>query len=102
MIKYITKRLGISVITMLVIIFILFLLLEFMPGSPFNDEKIDKQQQELLYEKYGLDKPIYKRFPIYIGNIILKGDFGVSYSIEKNASVAEIIKERIPLSRACK
>lgn len=98
MVKFIAKRIGISVVTLFVIIFILFSLLEFMPGSPFNDEKIDQQQKALLYEKYGLDKPVYEKFGIYIKNILLKGDFGVSYNIDKNEPVTEILKERVPVS----
>ena len=37
---------------------ILFILLQLMPGSPFNDEKLSDDQRAVLYEKYGLDKPI--------------------------------------------
>ncbi|PKM96153.1 MAG: peptide ABC transporter permease [Firmicutes bacterium HGW-Firmicutes-1] len=97
MLKYIGKRLLISIVTMLVILSLLFLLLEFMPGSPFNDEKLNEQQKELLYEKYGLNKPMAERFVIYTKNIF-KGDFGVSYTIEKNAPVSRMLKSRMPIS----
>ncbi|PKM50773.1 MAG: peptide ABC transporter permease [Firmicutes bacterium HGW-Firmicutes-7] len=97
MLRYIGKRLLISIVTMFVILSLLFLLLEFMPGSPFNDEKLNEQQKELLYEKYGLNKPIHERFFIYTTNI-LKGDFGVSYTIEKNAPVSRMLETRMPIS----
>ena len=38
--KYVTKRLLISIMTLLVILFVLFLMLSLLPGSPFNDEKL--------------------------------------------------------------
>lgn len=38
--KYVFKRLCIAVVTVFVILFVLFLMLELMPGSPFNDEKM--------------------------------------------------------------
>ena len=40
MIKYILKRLAIAALTLLVIVFILYLMLQLMPGTPFNDEKL--------------------------------------------------------------
>ena len=56
--KYIAKRVLISVFTLLAITLVLFILLQLMPGSPFNDEKLSDDQRAVLYEKYGLDKPI--------------------------------------------
>ncbi len=46
--KYVLKRLAISVGTLLVILFVLFMMLQFMPGSPFNDEKLTADQIALL------------------------------------------------------
>ena len=76
-----------SVITLFVIMTLLFLLLQFLPGSPFNDEKLSDTQKELLYEKYGLNEPVTTQYALFLKNIISKGDFGVSYTIEKNANV---------------
>ena len=98
MLKYIAHRLLISTLTMLVIVSMLFLLLEFMPGSPFNDEKLSADQKEILYEKYGLNKPIQEKFAIYLKNVLIKGDFGQSYTIEKNVPVSNILKDRMPIS----
>ena len=44
-------------------------MLEFMPGSPFNDEKLTADQVQLLNTKYGLDKPIVVRFFNYVKRI---------------------------------
>lgn len=69
-------------------------MLEFMPGSPFNDEKLTADQIAVLNAKYGLDKPIIIRFLNYIKNM-LTGDFGVSYTISKNTPIAELLKTRL-------
>ncbi len=98
MIKYIGQRLVIAVVTLFVIMTILFLLLQFLPGSPFNDEKLSDSQKELLYEKYGLNEPITTQYALFLKNITTKGDFGVSYTIEKNAQVSDMIRQRLPMS----
>ena len=90
MTKYILKRLLISILTLLVIIFVLFLMLDLMPGSPFNDEKLTASQKAALYAKYGLDKPFFVRFLKYLVNM-LHGDLGVSYVLTKNRSVTAML-----------
>ena len=95
--KYILKRIIISFFTMIVITLVLFLLLQFMPGSPFNDEKLSEEQKALLYAKYGLDKPVVIQFLRYIGSLF-RGDFGVSYNISKNTPILSLISQRLPIS----
>lgn len=95
--KYILKRVGISIITLLVILLILFLMLELMPGSPFNDEKLTEAQKAIISAKYGLDQPIFVRFFNYI-KAMLSGDFGVSYTISKNTPITALLSTRLPIS----
>lgn len=95
--KYIAKRVLISFITLLIILLILFLMLEFMPGSPFNDEKLNDAQVAVLNAKYGLDKPLIIRFFTYVKNM-LTGDFGVSYTISKNTAITTLLASRLPIS----
>ncbi len=95
--RYIGKRLLISIGTLFVVILLLFVLLQFMPGSPFNDEKLNKDQRVALYEKYGLDQPILVQFGKYVYNM-LRGDFGVSYTISKNTPISQLLQSRLPVS----
>lgn len=95
--KYITKRLLVSLLTMLVIVFILVCMLEYMPGSPFNDEKLTEAQKAVLLAKYGLDQPLIIKFGIYIKNL-LHGDLGISYVINKNAAVIDMLLPRLSVS----
>ena len=95
--KYILKRILIALATLIVIIFVLFLMLDKMPGSPFNDEKLTETQRALLYAKYGLDQPFMVRFGLYLKNM-LKGDLGVSYVLNKNQSVSVLVASPLLLS----
>ncbi|MBE6054709.1 MAG: ABC transporter permease [Clostridium sartagoforme] len=95
--KYLLKRIAISIMTLLVILLVLFLMLEYMPGSPFNDEKLTADQLALLNQKYGLDQPVIIRFFNYIKNM-LTGDFGVSYTISKNTPISSLLQTRLPIS----
>lgn len=95
--KYIAKRMFVSIITILIILLLLFCMLQFMPGSPFNDEKLSEAQVQVLNQKYGLDQPIVVQFVNYVKNVV-KGDFGVSYSISKNTDISKLLNTRLPVS----
>lgn len=95
--KYIGKRIMISLVTLLIIILVLFMLLQLMPGSPFNDEKLTADQIAMMSKKYGLDKPLIVQFFTYVKNL-LQGDFGVSYVISKDTSISVLLKNRVPVS----
>ena len=95
--KYTLKRVLTSLFTLLAILLVLFILMQLMPGSPFNDEKLTADMRAALYAKYGLDQPIYVQFFRYVGNM-LRGDFGVSYNISKNTPISQLIQSRLPIS----
>ena len=97
--KYVAKRVITAVFTLLVILLVLFILMQLMPGSPFNDEKLTADQKAALYAKYGLDQPVVIQFGHYVLNM-LRGDFGVSYKISKNTPIAQLIAVRLPVSIA--
>ncbi|MGM0379964.1 MAG: ABC transporter permease [Bacillota bacterium] len=94
MIKYIGERVVYSIITLLLIISITFLLLQFLPGSPFNDQKLPDAQKEILNEKYGLNDPIPVKYMRYMSKVI-KGDFGKSFNYD-NKDVLGLITLRLP------
>ena len=86
-----------SVVILLAILLILFLMLEVMPGSPFNDEKLTESQRVIINAKYGLDQPVFIRFFRYVGHMVT-GDFGVSYTISKNTPITQLLASRLPTS----
>lgn len=95
--KYTLKRILTSLFTLLAILLVLFILMQLMPGSPFNDEKLNDDQRAALYAKYGLDDPVIVQFGRYVVNMV-KGDLGVSYKISKNTPISQLIQTRLPIS----
>ncbi len=94
--KYIGKRLVISLITLFVILMVLFLMVKFLPGSPINNEKLSASARAAIEAQYGLDKPI----PVtvrYIQNM-LTGDFGVSFNLYKDMQVSSLVGSAAKLS----
>lgn len=80
MAKYILKRFAYMLITLFIITAITFFLMHSIPGDPLSymAKKLPDQTRENFYEKYGLDKPVYAQFGIFLKNIVTKGDFGES------------------------
>lgn len=97
--KYIARRVLISFLTLLVIILVLFILMQLLPGSPFNDERLTIEQQTVIMNKYGLNDPLPVQFFRYLQNMLV-GDFGKSYTISKDTDVAILLQNRLPVSLA--
>lgn len=95
--KYIMKRILISLMTLFVILVVLFLLVKFLPGSPINNEKLTEAQRSIIEAKYGLDQPIFVQFVQYLKNM-LTGDFGVSYNMYKDMRVSSLVVSAAKIS----
>ena len=94
MIAYIIKRLLSAIPVLLGISVIVFIIMALIPGDPATailgsfatPENVEKLNRDL-----GLDKPMIQRYFIWLGNM-LQGDFGRSFSLNKN--VLDEISER--------
>lgn len=95
--KYIVKRIFIAAITLFIIIGLTFFLMNIIPGGPFMSEKATEQSRAILMEKYGLDKPLIIQFFNYLKNL-LHGDMGVSYVLQKNRAITDIVTESFAVS----
>ena len=87
--KYLLKKTGWYLITLFIAVFLNFLLPRLIPGNPImaivanaTGGMMDAAAVTRIYENYmavfGLDKPIWQQFFIYIGNIF-KGNLGASF-----------------------
>ena len=98
MAKYTLKRFGMALITLLIVASLTFLLMNSIPGGPWQGEKaLSKAAIEALNEKYGLDKPVIVQLGRYLEHAA-QGDMGVSFKMQKNRPVVEIIMEMFPIS----
>ena len=98
MAKYIGSRIAQSAAILLLITCLTFLLMNMVPGGPFLSEKSPSPEVlAAMEEKYGIDKPISEQLVNYLKGIC-HGDFGVSFKMQKNRPVVDIIKEMFPVS----
>ena len=101
MLGYVFYRLVWLIPTLLAMALVTFLVMHATPGSPLDPvaegaNPLPPEAQKNLAEAYGLDKPLWQQFGIFLGKAVT-GDFGVSF-VYKTRTVAEIIKETFPIS----
>ena len=90
MAKYISKRIVISFLTLLVIVFVLFVLIRIMPGDPFPVQRMTAEQIVAKRIELGLDQPIITQFINYM-SMLLQGNFGNGTSLYNGAPIKPIL-----------
>ena len=90
MTKYIVKRVGMSLLTLLLIVFVLFVLVRIMPGNPFPSERMNAEQIANKRAELGLDKPVPVQFWDYLVKL-LQGDFGRGTSLYNGAPIQTVL-----------
>ena len=73
-----------------------FLVMHATPGSPLDPvaegaNPLSPEAQKNLAAAYGLDKPLWEQFGIFVGKA-LQGDFGQSF-VYKTRTVSEILEQ---------
>ena len=100
MLKFIIRRLLITLPTILVVISITWVLIKLAPGNFYSGEKrLPAAIEKNIREKYGLDKPGYEQYGRMMWSILRHGDFGTSLRFE-GQSVNAIIARSLPVSAA--
>jgi oligopeptide transport system permease protein len=94
--KYTSKRIVTSLVMIFLLVTVSFFMVKMIPGSPFTSEKMQAGNKAAIYAYYGLDKPVYVQYLVYLKNL-LQGDLGVSYKI-RSISVNQIIADAFPYS----
>jgi oligopeptide transport system permease protein len=97
MLRFIIRRLLVTVPMVLVVVSLTWGLIRLAPGNFYTGEKpIPAPILKNLREKYGLDKPWYVQYGKMISNT-LHGDFGSSLKYQ-GQSVNTILKSALPVS----
>lgn len=95
--KYIFKRLGMTVITLFLVILFTFMLMHSVPGGPFtSDKELPKAVEEALNAKYKLNDPLYVQFFDYLKGLA-RFDLGPSFKYQ-GKTVNEFIEKGFPVS----
>ena len=94
MAKYLAKRIFYLILTLFIVITVTFFLMKLLPGTPLtNQAKLSKSQIALIYQQYGLDKPVWQQYLLYIAGAV-KGNFGTSFQFS-DQPVSYLISSRI-------
>jgi oligopeptide transport system permease protein len=99
MISYLIRRLLFSIPVVFAMILVTFLLVQAMPGGPFDTvgERAMPEQMRLIMERrWGLDQPVSVQFFNYVKNL-LQGDLGPMMRLTSQ-SVNSIVAETFPVS----
>lgn len=86
MYKYVLKRLLLLIPVLLGVAFIVFSITALTPGDPGRlilGQQATQEMVDQLNHELGYDLPFFTRFFNYIKDIVLKGDFGVSYRTQE-------------------
>ena len=95
---YILKRILLAALTVWIVITITFFVTRAVPGGPFLGEKaLSAEAEAALNAKYGLDKPVFEQYLTYLGDIVLRFDFGPSLK-ERGRDVINIIADGMKVS----
>ena len=96
---YLARRLGNAAITILLIVFINFLLFRAMPGSPERiilrgTPNVTQERLEAARERWGLNDPVFPdQFVGFLG-ATASGDLGFSF-VARGQTVSEVLAQRI-------
>ena len=95
---YVLKRIGLAILTIWVVITITFFVMHAVPGGPFVGEKATTPAVQAAMEaKYGLDKPVLEQYFTYLGDIVLRFDFGPALK-QRGRQVIDIIADGMKVS----
>jgi microcin C transport system permease protein len=115
MLAYLLKRIALMVPTLLGVLTVTFVVIQFVPGGPVEQvlaearagqqggdaggykagRDIDKKQIEELKKLYGFDKPAHVRYVEMLGNF---ARFELGKSFMQNKDVWTLIKDKLPVS----
>lgn len=96
--RYIGKKLGAMLVTLLLISFLVFLAFAIIPGDAAMARlgtEATPEMLEALREEMGLNKPLLERYFLWLVSF-LHGDFGESYKYR--IPVAELISSKLPVT----
>lgn len=102
MVRYLTQRFITTIVMLVLLSFVIFVMVELPPGDYAERQifrlktigvSMTEQDLENLRHQYGLDRPWHLRYFIWMRNIILRGDFGMSFGYRM--PVTEVIGDRL-------
>jgi peptide/nickel transport system permease protein len=103
MIRYLVKRLVIMVVSLAIMSFVSFVIIELPPGDylsmyirqlELRGERVDEARLESLKVEYGYGQPFMVKYTKWITGIVLRGNFGRSFQWKE--PVTRLLAQRVP------
>lgn len=99
MVKYILKRTAWAFLTLLAVVTVTFFLMRSIPGDPLAGlaRALPEETKAAFMAKYGLDKPLFEQYLIYMKGLLTEFDLGESLRYA-GRPVLRTITETSPVS----
>jgi peptide/nickel transport system permease protein len=98
MVVYLLGRLSGIFVVFIIVSILAFVLMHSVPGGPFDETNnpLPPAAKENILHKYGLDRPLYEQYLLYMSNAV-RGDFGISFQ-SPTETVTQLISRAWPTS----
>lgn len=96
MVRYLLKRLGRGILTILLSVTLVFFIVRAMPSNPVDlmvSPQMSEDAQQALIEEFGLDQSKLTQYGLYMKEL-LHGNMGTSFA--KRIPVSQYIAEKLP------
>jgi peptide/nickel transport system permease protein len=95
---YVVRRLLQAALTMLLASALSFFIIQLAPGDYLDalrqNPQISEETIKGLQQRFGLDKPIWDQYLLWLKQIVTQGDFGISFAYQR--PVSALLWERVP------
>ena len=105
MLRFVVHRVLHVIPTLIAVSIIAFFIIQLPPGDflttqianlEAQGESVDPAQLDALRVRYGIGEPFWVQYWKWISNILMSGDFGLSFQYQR--PVIDLITERLPLT----
>ena len=95
MLRYVLKRIGLMLLTFLIIMTMCFVLIRLLPVTPCKSNDQTCISINAWREALGYNKPIIVQYVLYIKHVF-QGDFGIGFTIYGGKDVLSVLNEKLP------
>src|SRR5882672_4007399 len=90
MLRYLLRRLALTIPTFIALMFVTFVAIRLVPGDPVEvrvgERGISAERLAAFRHELGLDQPVWKQFADYVWQL-LHGDFGTSLATQQKVLI---------------
>ena len=96
MLKYVTQRIFLMLLTLLIITFICFVLIRMLPPAVLPEGDPHTPAVEARREAMGYNKPYLIQFGIFLKGIFTRWDWGLSDKLFWGQEVGDVFASKLP------